>query len=73
MLGTIEYNGGHDGRANGRRRYEEGAAVFVEFDVLYCSREETVGNGAAAAEMCVFLMERGSGDCAELEGGHKGG
>jgi hypothetical protein len=46
---------GHaEGGADGRRQCEEGAGVFVEFLVLYCSGEEAVGNGAAAAEMCVF-------------------
>jgi hypothetical protein len=33
---------------------EEGAGVFVDFDVLYCSRDEAIGKGAAAAEMCDF-------------------
>ena len=51
---------GHaEGGADGRRRCEEGAAVFVEFDVLYCSRDEAIGKGAAAAEMCDFW---GSGE-----------
>jgi hypothetical protein len=41
---------GHaEGGADGRRQCEEGAGVFLEFLVLYCSREEAVGNGAAAA------------------------
>jgi hypothetical protein len=55
VAADVQMMRGHaEGGADGRRQCEEGAGVFVEFDVLYCSREEAAGNGAATAEMCVF-------------------
>jgi hypothetical protein len=54
VVADVQLKQGHaEGGADGRRQCEEGAGVFVEFEVLYCSREEAIGNEAAAAEMCV--------------------
>jgi hypothetical protein len=51
-----------EGGADGRRRYGEGAGGIVWLGMQYCSWEEAMDEGAAAAETRFFGNGGGFGD-----------